>query len=267
MTDTTPRTRAIRFQVMNTNTAAINSIRMVNPQTRKAVRISMLGIQTSVDHLQMQISATKFMLMLTLVTMGISLRAETLVGSWKPIFKGVDYSVSTNIPSGGDFPNRQVVHAFRVDLTDPDIRLRTTPRISNYIANASEVGGLTVSDFLKTNHLQAAINANFFAPNDYYLPAGTAMDVYGLQISEGTVVSAQTGSDHSAAILFDATNRPTFVATNWPAASGSGVFTAVAGNYPLVIGGKNIINRATATEVAPRTVFGLSQDRRYLYLV
>jgi hypothetical protein len=73
----------------------------------------------------------------------------------------VDYSVSTNLPTGGEFPNLHVVHAVRVDLTDPDIRLHTTPRISDYAANAREVGGRTVSDYLKTYDVQAAINANF----------------------------------------------------------------------------------------------------------
>lgn len=52
----------------------------------------------------------------------VSATAETAVGPWVPIFKGIDHSVSTNIPSGGDFANRQVVHAFRVDLADSDIR-------------------------------------------------------------------------------------------------------------------------------------------------
>ena len=74
-----------------------------------------------------------------------------------------------------------------MDLTDPDVRLLTTPRISNYAAGNRETGGLTVSHFLKTHHLQAAINANFFDPEDYYLPAGTPMDVYGLAVSEGVV--------------------------------------------------------------------------------
>ena len=196
----------------------------------------------------------------------IPARATPIVGSWVPIFKGVDHSVSTNIPSGGDFPNRQVVHALRVDLTDPDIRLLTTPRLSNYVAGVREIGGLTVSDFLRTNHLQAAINANFFDTTTYYLPAGTPMDVYGLEISEGVVVSPQDGPTHAAAILFDATNRPTVIYTNWPATSVTGVYTAVAGNYSLVVAGKNVIPR-TATEVDPRTLFGLSKDRRFLYLV
>lgn len=146
-------------------------------------------------------------------------------------------------------------------------RLRTTPRREDYAASVPEIGALTVSDFLRTNRLQAAINANFFDGRNYYLPAGTPMDVYGVAISEGVVVSEQEGRNHAAAIFFDANNRPTVVHTNWPAQSIDGVYTAVAGNYPLVVAGKNIISRSAAHETEPRTVFGISQDRRYLFLV
>ena len=61
-----------------------------------------------------------------LVGVSISLssaRATSVVGPWIPIFKGVDHSVGTNTPGGTDFPSLLVVHALRIDLTDPDIRL------------------------------------------------------------------------------------------------------------------------------------------------
>ena len=208
------------------------------------------------------------------ITLGLAIligtftaRATPVIGPWVPLFKGVDFSVSTNTSTGGDFSNLQVVHSFRVNLTDPDIRLFTTPRISNYAAGVRETGGLTVTDFLKTYQLQAAINANFFYPQSYYLPAGTPMDAYGLAISEGVVVSAQDGSDYAASILFDINNQATVIPTNWPPASANGIYTAVSGNYPLVVAGRNVVNRSAAREVDPRTVFGLSQDRHFLYLL
>jgi hypothetical protein len=195
--------------------------------------------------------------------------AATVVGPWIPKFKGVDFSVSTNLPGGGgELIHRQVVYALRVDLADPDVRLMATPRIAtNYVAGIREIGGLTVSDFLRTNRLQAAINANFFSERNYYLPAGTPMDVYGLKISQGVVVSAQDESQHAATLMFDANNRPTIRYTNWPAATTEGVFTAVSGDTVLVMAGKNIAPRTGRLEANPRTAFGLSEDRRYLYLV
>src|ERR1044071_7062253 len=103
----------------------------------------------------------------------------TVVGSWEPMFKGVDHSVSSNVPPG-TMARLQVVPALRVDLTDPDIRFETTPRIlTNYLSGSREVVGLTVSDFLTAHNLQAAINANFFSPSIYYPPPGTLMDVHG----------------------------------------------------------------------------------------
>src|SRR5439155_21673220 len=92
-----------------------------------------------------------------LVGISISLssaRATSVVGPWVPIFKGVDHSVGTNTPGGTGFTHLFVVHALRVDLTDPDVQLFTTPRIADYAADSQEAGGLTVSDFLKANRLQ-----------------------------------------------------------------------------------------------------------------
>src|SRR5256714_10654042 len=154
----------------------------------------------------------------------LSVQASTVLGPWVPVFKGIDHAVGSNAPDGGGMPNLQVVHALRIDLSDPDIQLFSTPRISNYGADSRETGGLTVSGFLSANGLQVAINANFFNPQDYYLPAGTPMDVAGLSISQGQVVSAQEGPSDAASILFTTNNRATIVFTNWPAHSTAGIF-------------------------------------------
>src|SRR5688572_24985975 len=193
----------------------------------------------------------------------MQLEAALTIGEWVPKFKGVDLSISTNIPPGHtNLSRRQVVSALRIDLSEPDIRLFTTPRISGYEEGDREIAAYTVSDFLKNNQLQAAINANFFSEGSYYLPPGTPMDVYGMQVSEGVVVSRYRPGQ-AATLLFDASNVPTIV-TNAASTSTEGVYTAVAGNYALLVAGRNIGRRF---DVEPRTVFGISQDRRYLYLV
>ncbi|PYL01686.1 MAG: hypothetical protein DME19_00780, partial [Verrucomicrobia bacterium] len=200
-------------------------------------------------------------------------QASTTLGSWVPIFKGIDHAVGTNTPGGGGFPDLQVVHALRIDLSDPDIQLFSTPRFANYLAESRETAGLTVSDFLITHGLQVAINADNFQPQEYYLAAGTPMDVSGLTISRGEVVSAQEGSSDASSILFTTNNRPTIVFTNWPPRSTADVFTAVSGLYPVLINGVNVgsnyINNPNFPHDSPepRTAFGLSQDRRYLYLL
>lgn len=193
--------------------------------------------------------------------------AATVLGPWTPIFKGIDYSVSTNTPGGEGFPRLQVVHAFRVDLADPDVRLFTTPPISNYTAGSSEVGGNTTSGFLTQHRVQVALCANFFEPGTYYLPIGTPMDVFGLAVSDGVVVSEQTDPGYAASILFDTNNTATVVPTNWPPVSLNGVTTAVTGIRPLLAAGVNLENQPASLDLDPRTGYGVSQDGRYLYLM
>jgi hypothetical protein len=198
---------------------------------------------------------------------GSRVHGGKIIGNWIPMFKGVDHSVSTNLPANSA-DQLQVVHAIRVDLRDPDISLYSSPRIANYSVNSRETAGYTLKDFLRIHQLQIAINANFFDPSEYNLAPGTAMDVSGLAISKGVVVSAQENSSHSASIMFTTNNLPTVRFTNWPAASNAGIYTAVSGEYPVLVNGIKA-GRSTSGihDLNPRTAFGLSKDRNFLYLV
>ncbi len=197
--------------------------------------------------------------------------AAPAIGTWTPIFKGIDYVIGTN-KADVSFPNQHVIHAMRVDLNDPDIQLLTTPRYSPYAADNRETGGMTVSRFVQVRKVQVAVNGGFFSPTEYYLPENTPMDVAGLTISGGSVVSTQESSQHSAVFHFDAANHATFTPTNWPAIPSAGIQTAVPGSYPLVVHGVNVgklyINYpGVIHDPNPRTALGLSQDRRFLYLL
>ena len=90
--------------------------------------------------------------------------ATMSVGLWVPMFKGIDHKVGTNFPDAA-LATLQVVHCVRVDLTDPDVQLFTTPRASNYIADVRETLNLSVPDFLKNYGLQVASDANFYDVN------------------------------------------------------------------------------------------------------
>jgi len=198
--------------------------------------------------------------------------AGTALTAWTPIFQGVDHAVGTNTPGGATFQNRQVAYFIRVDLRDPDVRLFSSPRLRNYIPNAAETPGYTVSDFLRTNRLQVAINANYFDPQEYYLRAGTPMDISGLSICEGTTVSAQENSANAAALLVTQDNQARIVHDNWPPASTTGVYTAVSGMYPILVNGVNtgyqyLNDSDFVHHVNPRTAIGLSEDRRHLFLL
>ena len=65
-----------------------------------------------------------------------------------------------------------MVHFLRGDLTDPDIRLYTSPRHTNYTVNYTETAGYTGTNFLKIHNLQVAINVNqFFLPGSSTSPS------------------------------------------------------------------------------------------------
>ncbi|HEX7863267.1 MAG TPA: phosphodiester glycosidase family protein [Verrucomicrobiae bacterium] len=194
-----------------------------------------------------------------------TVRGEMIIGPWTPLFKGIDYSVSTNMPDT-TIPRLQVAHTVRVDLHDPDVKFLTTPRIEdNYIQNSREIAAYTPTDFLTRNELQVVINANFFSEGTYYLPPGTPMDLYGLAVSEGTVVSPPR-LDFGRAIVFDLTNAPTFIPLTSASMSLTGIHTAVAGNFLVLTNGTNAAPNNNLFDIDPRTVYGLSQDRRYLFL-
>jgi len=207
-----------------------------------------------------------------LLGMAVPLAAAPSVSPWEPLFKGIDLMRGTNSSAAGDFQNRMVMYCLRVDLQDPDIRLLPTPRLTNFSQGSRETAGMTVSRFVENHGLQVAVNANFFDPQEYYLAEGTPMYVSGLQVSEGKVVSPQNTAERTASVLFDVANRATVVHTNWPAVPTIGVYSAVTGDYPVVVKGVNIgrqyLNRpGFIHDTNPRTAIGVSLDRRFLYLL
>lgn len=221
----------------------------------------------------------------TLVFLASAAHAGPTAGPWTPIFKGIDLAHGTNNPSTpGDFTDyRQTVRCVRVDLSDPDVRLFSTPRASNYVAESTETYTQTVPDFLRQYSLQIACDADYYnasvggsdPPSE-----GIPCEVFGLQISTGAVVSAETATDASgdpryASVLFTSNNQPAMIFVNRPPGTNTaGIYTAVTGFYPIVSNGVNIGSAASSAYpdpsihgVQPRTAYGLSQDNRYLYLM
>ena len=218
-----------------------------------------------------------------ILALGLPSSASTVFGPWVPMFKGIDHAMGTNTPGGGGFAELQVVNAMRVDLTDPDIHFITTPRCANYIPDGSSTCGhetalLTTTNFLRNYNVQVAINANNFhdpctadSPS-YTLPEGTLVRVTGALMTTGQVVSVQEGNVDDSTFLLTSNNVPTFVATNWPPVSTSGAYTIFTGLYAVLVNGRNVAsNYLSSTDFVhglnPRTGYGLSQDRHYLYLI
>jgi hypothetical protein len=218
-------------------------------------------------------------LLASVLLVGEKVPASTVLSPWIPIFKGVERAAGTNTSGGGAIANNlQVVNAIRVDLTDPDVRLFTTPRISNYSANYTEVAGSTTTNFLKKYALQVAINANNFhdpgtldSPS-YTAPEGTAFNATGELVCTGQVVSLQESAVDASTFRFNTNNQPTFIPTNWPASSPAGANFSVSGLYAVLVNGVNIGSNYLSSsdfvhQVNPRTAFGLSKDKHYMYLL
>jgi exopolysaccharide biosynthesis protein len=223
------------------------------------------------------------LLALVLLPFSAALAGPTL-GPWTPIFKGIAHAVGTNNPNiAGNFPELQVVHCVRVDLTDPDVQVFTTPRASGYVAESRETLTLSVPDFLKRYRLQVAADANFYNANPGGADPtseGLPCEVYGLQIASGVVVSAETSADYSgdpraASLLFSTNKQPMFVFRNLPPGTNTaGIYAALTGYYPIVSNGVNIGAAAINSypddfihQDQPRTAYGVSKDNRYFFIM
>jgi exopolysaccharide biosynthesis protein len=199
--------------------------------------------------------------LLLLVIACVSARANaTTVKTtrWRPVFIGVDQA------SGSiDGSDASVAYALRVDLRAPGIHFYTAPRQGSLNTLAS-----TTSQFLLKYGLQAAINANFFAP--CCNATNEQKTVLGLAVSDGNTVSAPDGTPgQNASLLIDQKNHASIAETT-DTTDISNVFNAVTGSGIIVQDGLNVGGDTPFGDGAdpnPRTSVGLSQDGRYLYVV
>lgn len=188
------------------------------------------------------------------------------VGPWQPIYKGVELADGRQqAETTGEFEQRAL--CLRIDLSDPDIELFTTPKCTN--CGTYETLSENTSHFLEQYGLQAAVNGAFYAsstgPND--VPLGTPEDVFGLAICQGTVVSLANRPGYSATLLFTTNNQAFYLPTNSPPGTNTaGLYTAVSGSRPLLVHGLNV-QTPNPSDRDPRTGMGLSEDRQYLFLL
>jgi uncharacterized repeat protein (TIGR02543 family) len=182
-------------------------------------------------------------------------RAAFTVSPWVPIFKGVDYATGT---ADTNEVRLQKVFAIRVDLLDPDVEFFSTP--SNG-ADPLETTSQTTSQFLLSNSLQVAINANFFSP---CCSGPEPKDLLGLAISRGEVVSPITTSGAGTEAILVTSNNQALVTNTTASTVLSDYWTAVAGSPRTLRNGLNLGGELVAH---PRTAVGVSQDNRYLYMI
>src|SRR5208282_1028556 len=297
-----PPIREIQSPAMNTNTVATD-LKLSQPRSKIRPGSQRLPLTLPIPVSMPQVSRyprctprlmfhgsgllshARALALLALVFLPFSAAlAVPVLGSWTPIFKGIAHAVGTNDPSvAGNFPELQVVRCVRVDLTDPDVQFFPTPRASGYVTDSRETLTLSVPDFLKQYKLQVVADANFYNANPGGADPtseGVPCDVYGLQISDGTVVSAETTADANAdprfaSLLFTTNKQPLFDFINRPPGTNTaGIYTAITGYYPIVSNGVNFGIAASNSypdsfihQLQPRTAYGVSKDNRYLFVL
>lgn len=209
--------------------------------------------------------------LLSLLTASVATAAPVLE-AWTPIFKGIDFARGTNSAS---YAGRQAVFALRVDLTDPDVQVFTTPALTNnYLMGSRETAAQKPAEFLEAYGLKVAVNCAHFTPGAYDMASGTPVLVHGLLMSQGRVVSAQdTVEDALSTMLFTSNKVATFIPYHYvPGTNTAGFYNAFTGMYPLLVNGVSVygpgdIGANPHDGGEPRTAVGLSSDRRYCYLL
>jgi Phosphodiester glycosidase len=183
-----------------------------------------------------------------------------------------DWALGRELHSGIRFvrieseqPRKMVVHAARIDTWMPEIRLRTTPRRSDWNEGKAETDRQTTRDFLRQSRLEGhnmvlAFNADAFSPWPAPFNQSTPTDLLGLAAADGKVVSSGTGTPS----LLELKNGFLKIAKTAPDSNISDVRLAVSGFALCLDDGQPIVG---GNDLHPRTGLGLSEDQRFMVVV
>jgi hypothetical protein len=174
------------------------------------------------------------------------------------IFRGV-YLTHLNLTS----PRPNSIYIARIDLRESGISFFVTPPLKTPGFNNSETRLETTLDFARESGVQVAVNANFFYDlNGGNYEPGDPADNRGLSSSSGIkysepdgLPSLVIGSDNSAAIVGANTTLPP-------------VYNGVGGLTTVMLGGlPAVCSESRCISANPRTMAGVSEDGRFLYLL
>ena len=164
-----------------------------------------------------------------------------------------------------DTPRALQINCVRVDSKGPGIAFRTTPRAKLWKVNIEETWRQTTRNYLVESRRQGenmvvAINADAFSPWPAPYDIPTATNIQGLAIADGTLVSPPKGTP---SLLIRKDGTLDMIITD-ESTDITGVELAVSG-FGFCL--QNAEPIATDDINHPRTGFGLSEDRRFLYLM
>jgi exopolysaccharide biosynthesis protein len=186
---------------------------------------------------------------------------------YSPLYLGVDAETATvpsNPATAGGAQTTSRAYIMRVDLWAPGVSLTTTEH-SGPLNTTAE----TISQFAARTKVRLAINANFFAPCCTAAPEPKT--VIGLLVSHGKVVSPLTTDPTQSEAVLAVTRENSAQIAEAPQIRLPSVNTAVSGSAIIVKNGQDISatspNEGDPLNPNPRTLVGLSDHGRYLYLV
>jgi lysophospholipase L1-like esterase len=161
-------------------------------------------------------------------------------------------------------PRPLVVNAVRVDGRSPGVRFHTTSRIESWENGKTETRRQTVRDYLEDERrrgvpIAVAINADAFSLTTAF-DREDPTDILGLAVSAGETVSRPSGSP---SLVVTKSGEMT-IETLPKDAEPSAIDVAVSGFGLCLRDGKPLPG---GKDLNPRTGFGLSQDRRFLFLM
>ena len=82
---------------------------------------------------------------------------------WRPSYKGIEHSTGTNTPDPAAINHLEVANCLKIDLSDPDVQLFATPKMTNYLVNSRETPSTSITTFIRRYGVQVATGANFYS--------------------------------------------------------------------------------------------------------
>jgi hypothetical protein len=184
-------------------------------------------------------------------------KAPTKVApAWQPVYQGIDYRLDELSK-----PRMLRIHTARIDTKASGIRFFTTPDNGG---KPGEVDGRRTATFLKEFDLELAINGTGFKP---ILAEGGPVDVLGLSISDGKVVSELDPQSRNPVLLITARNEVRIFGHPFKRQDLKDAHQAMQGWYGaggLLVDDGEVVTKTL--DIHPRTAAGVSRDGRYLLL-
>ncbi|MEN6385387.1 MAG: phosphodiester glycosidase family protein [Phycisphaerales bacterium] len=194
-----------------------------------------------------------YIILLVLSVCGIS-KAERTVGSWRPIFQGVEFARGMT-----DTPRLQKVNAIRIDLQNPNVSFYATPGNGTALGDTNRRTG---SQFMNDSGVQVGINTHYYATSS---ALGWNADLCGVGVSQGVVVSAATSGFPNGQTLFITSGKVASFKKTYTGSNISGYWIGVESLQYILK--NNVVYTYGDTSVEPRSAVGLSSNGRYMILL